>query len=370
MVNDITGGGVSGLSADQIRLFLDALIEHTPDYVVIVDEHCRPILASKALVHRLGGERAGPGTEHASLDLTPFERSDEPAPADRDPVALALSKRRPEKAERLKLKTAAGQLLPVSAEAFPLTSEGGRLIGAICFYRDIGAEEELLRSREQWRSIISHDLRGPVVTIDLAVRLLMSDPALAGAEEAQSLLERIQRAGTRLDEMIQNLSDATRIESGRVLLHKEAVDLSSMVDAAIESSNVPESRPVRLQREDESLRVSVDPERFEQALVNIIKNAVTHGHRETPIDISIQREKDRAIVAVSNEGPRIPAEERSRVFERFHKLRLSRTSAAEGLGLGLFVTKGLIEAHGGEVWLESESEAPTTFKVAIPLDEA
>ncbi len=217
---------------------------------------------------------------------------------------------------------------------------------------------------EKWRSTISHDLRAPVVTIDLAASLLRDEPAVAQSPELSGLIRRIAGAAGRLNDMIQNISDSMLIEAGRISIHLEEVDIRTIVEDAIEAISLPPGRPVEPRLEAAPERARVDPDRVERALEILLRNADQFGDPGTPIKIDVAEENGWVSFSVINEGPAPP--DGSKLFERFYRARVAGRAAPEGLGLGLFVARGLIEAHGGRIGFERDERERTVFSFSVP----
>ena len=222
------------------------------------------------------------------------------------------------------------------------------------------------RLRAEWTSLIVHDLRQPLNVISMSAYAL----ALASApcrEAGDDELERIRRAVNTLGRMITDLLDASSVEARRLTLERVPVKVAPLAREAIAS--VPDLVGRCEVRVDAGADVCVlaDPGRIVQVLGNLLGNAAKYGEPGKTVVVDVVRTGDDVRVTVSNRGPGIPAHCLSRVFERFDRGTETRRGTS-GLGLGLYIAKELVEAHGGRIWAKSAVGVITQFHFTLPLD--
>jgi signal transduction histidine kinase len=257
---------------------------------------------------------------------------------------------------------AAGRTIPVLVAALPVRAPTGRLCGVTMTIEDITERRRQERLRDEWSAIIAHDLRQPVSAIALASERLMKLHEHDPSDSERRIIERVVRASGHLDRMISDLMDASLIESDRLSLRRRLVDAGALVAAIVESAGATADREIRV-RPDGAHEAWLDEDRIRQVLGNLLSNAQKYGTPGTPIDIELARRDDEIEIVVSNEGPGIPADRLPLLFSRFERARETRTP---GLGLGLYITKGLVDAHGGRIWAESTPGRTTSFHVVLP----
>jgi len=234
-------------------------------------------------------------------------------------------------------------------------------------------EHELERQREEFISVVAHDLRGPITVISGFVELLQRQPVEQhGGPKEERVLANIAASAERLKRMVSDLLDASRLEARRLELRREKVDLPVLVRDVVERvSELTKGHDVQFMVCGVLPPVDADPARVEQILSNLLSNAAKYSYPETPILVRVAPEPSEqpreALVSVTNQGVGVPSEEIPRLFSRFHRTAAVGVSGKPGLGLGLYITKGLVEAHGGRVWVESEPERTTTFFFTLPL---
>jgi signal transduction histidine kinase len=227
------------------------------------------------------------------------------------------------------------------------------------------AKRELERLRDEWAAVVAHDLRQPVSTISLAAQSVSRFHQQMPENEARALA-RIRTATARLNRMIDDLTDASLIDSKRLALEREDVDVAAMTSSLVESlREITAGHDVHTHIAPDT-HAWVDADRIHQVMTNLISNAVKYGSPETAIDIDAAQHDGSVEVTVTNEGPGIPQAQLSGLFGKFSRTSTTKQSRRAGLGLGLYIAKGLVEAHGGTLWAESSVGATTSFHFTVP----
>ncbi|MDC0684380.1 ATP-binding protein [Sorangium atrum] len=265
---------------------------------------------------------------------------------------------------------------------------GGRVAGRVWSFRDItarvhaeqqrdrlllderrarAAAEEATRLRDEFLLIASHELRTPVTSLQLSMQSLGQRLSLGmDAERVRSAVALSGRQIKRLSNLVDMLLDVSRIQAGRLELDRAPVDLRELVAeiAAQLGDQLAQSGSTLAVRAEQPITGWWDRYRLEQVVTNLLTNAIKFGERE-PIEITITAEEGVARLSVADHGLGIPAEVRTQLFERFRRGVSSRNYG--GLGLGLFITRTIVEAHGGRIRLSSEVGQGSTFCVELPL---
>lgn len=294
------------------------------------------------------------------LDGTPLPREELPA-------LRALRGERIEH-ERYVIRGAdGGPPAPYEVNARPILDDEGQVTGAVAVVWDVSAVMELERLRIEWSSVIAHDLRQPIHGIKLFTQLLRRH-----VNKAPELLLRdidgIAELVARLARMTSDLLDLSRLDASRLTIEWLDIDLVGCVRAGVERIELehPEVR-VQVRAEAGIPRSAGDPQRVAQVLDNLLSNAVKYRAPDTPIRVRIEREGERVAVAVTNDGPGIEPEDLPRLFKRFERVGAGLQSEAPGIGLGLQIVRGLVEAHGGEITVQSVPGGETTFRFWLPI---
>jgi two-component system, OmpR family, sensor histidine kinase KdpD len=231
--------------------------------------------------------------------------------------------------------------------------------------REARAAEELRLSDSVKTAILraaSHDLRSPLTAIRVAAESLASSSVTLSEEDRARQLDTVRRESARLDRLVANLLDLSRLEAGSTVSRPELVALDELVGQAV--ADLGSEDRVRVELAADPPLVEVDPVQVERVLVNLLENALRHSGPEADVAVVTATAGEEAVVRVVDEGPGIPAGDVERVFEPFERLD---GSGRRGLGLGLTIARGFAEANGGRVWVEPRTEKGAAFAVAFPL---
>lgn len=231
------------------------------------------------------------------------------------------------------------------------------------------ALEEAVRARDSFMSIAAHELRSPLNAIQLQLEILRRGFAASPDPKLQGNLERLQRQFVRINGLVSNLLDVSRIRSGKLGFEPERVDLGDAVREIVERFEEQFVRDGSRAdvRSPEEVVGMWDPLRIEQILINLLTNALKFGAGK-PIEVHVERAGTLARLRVRDYGVGIAREHHARIFERFE--RVPSPANVAGLGLGLWIVRQIVEAMGGTITVESEPDAGATFTVELPLEPA
>jgi two-component system sensor histidine kinase KdpD len=277
----------------------------------------------------------------------------------------------------------------ISDNSAPIKDEGGSTRGVVLVFRDITESqqteverERLLRAEAKARAeaerqselrlrflgIISHELRTPLTSIKGFATTLLAEDVAWDAASQRDFIATIDQEADKLTNMIEQLLDLSRIESGRLSVAPERVSMAELLDGVLPALttlaaehvltvDVPQGLPV----------VRADQQRVGQVLSNLVGNAAKYSPKGTSIYLRVQPDGEGLRVSVSDEGPGIAPEDRPHVFEAFRRGSDSQARQTKGTGLGLAICKGIVEAHGGRIWFEEHDGPGTTVSFTLPV---
>jgi signal transduction histidine kinase len=228
--------------------------------------------------------------------------------------------------------------------------------------------QELERRREEFIAIVAHDLRSPIGVIDLGAEMLAQHlSGLEGVDQqsANRFLRNIRTGAHGLERMVQDLLDVTRIETNQLALETRDVDVRALVTGILDrGGEATRGHSVTACLPEDLPLIHADPMRVEQIVVNVLSNAGKYSTPGSEIVITARAGPDEVEIAVTNQGGGLSQDEIEQVFTRFYRSENARH--ADGLGLGLYIVKGLVEAQGGRIWVESEVGRYATFRFTLP----
>ena len=228
--------------------------------------------------------------------------------------------------------------------------------------------EDLSRLKDEFLSIASHELRTPVTSIkgytQLAKTLIKENDLATSEEYLDTALDQIDR----MSRLILELLDVSRIETGKLEMRREGIEWSQFVRNVVQRHHTAVSdRRFHVNIPEMTAVIMGDRDRLEQVLGNLLENAVKYSPEGSEILVSVETRDGQVVTSVSDRGIGIPTDELNQIFERFHRGRQVSSTNYGGLGLGLYITKQIVDRHGGTIRVESKEGAGTTFSFALPL---
>ncbi|HEX9091808.1 MAG TPA: ATP-binding protein, partial [Anaerolineales bacterium] len=256
------------------------------------------------------------------------------------------------------------RILDAFVNQVALAIEGARLV-------EQAHQTELLAATEKLQSAllnsISHDLRTPLVSITGALSSLDEASPSLDEEVKHSLIETAREEAERLNRLVGNLLDITRLEAGAMRIHREACDVQELIGSALEQTGTPlKNRQVKIEIPAKLPLVPLDFVLLSRVLVNVIDNALKYSPPDKPIEIKARISNHRLEIVIADRGEGIPVEDLERIFDKFY--RVQRPDNVSGTGLGLSISKGIVEAHGGSIEAENRREGGAIFTVRLPLE--
>jgi signal transduction histidine kinase len=258
----------------------------------------------------------------------------------------------------------------ISVSARTVRDQVGDFAGAVLAYKDVTDLMGAMRVKDEFVASVSHELRTPLTSITGYVQILLERDDLPA--QASSQLEVVARNGDRLLRLIGDLLHTAQADDGGPQLVRVRTDLAVIVRDSVEAASpAATAAGVELQlTAPVTLPMYVDPRRIGQVVDNLLSNAVKYSHRDGRVQVSLALDGDRAQLEVRDSGIGISSADRDRLFTRFFRTRLAEERSIPGVGLGLSITKEIVESHGGRIEVESVLGAGSVFRVRLPVEEA
>ncbi|MFW6115864.1 MAG: ATP-binding protein [Chloroflexota bacterium] len=345
---------------------LDAILEYSADGVLILDSAQRIKVFNRALA-RLTGWSASEALERhhdeiirwahleTNRDLSNAVAGGWPLPSAR-PLYVEGDLRRKN-----------GGTVSVGIIYAPLFGHDSRLVNIIANVRDITRFREADEIKSTFVSVISHELKTPVALIQGYAETLLRKDARWDPRTRQESLEVILEESDRLNHLIDNLLDASRLEAGKLPLELEPTALDTLAKRAAERLRTQtDVHDIQVDFPPDFPVVRGDPTRLEQVLNNLLSNAIKYSPEGGRIDVKGRSTTDEVIVTVADQGMGIPFEEQPHIFESFFRGSREYQQQTSGAGLGLYLAQAIVEAHGGRIWVESDPGEGAAFSFALP----
>jgi PAS domain S-box-containing protein len=357
------------LTHEQERLA--AIFQHSAEGILTVDNALRIIDFNPAM-ERLTGWRESEVLGRFYFEvLRPKDRMGNDLGLEDSPILQAFTGQLVINREML-ISARDGQRFNVAVTASCVRSSKGEPTNGILNVRDITRERQQEEQRSTFISVISHELQTPIAIIKgYASTLARSDAqAQLNSDALRLRLTAIEEEADRLNKLVGNLLYASRIQAGGLHMDIAPLDLANLITVVTH----------RLQVKSPGVKVAVDippnlptvmadRDRIEEVLQNLLDNAVKYSPRQRMIRVVCHATGDEVIVSISDMGMGIALREQEQIFDRFHRVGDPMTQATPGAGLGLYICRAIIEAHGGHIWVESTLHQGSTFSFSLPREE-
>lgn len=294
----------------------------------------------------------------------------DPLPAEENPYKRVLQENKGIYGLKMVIERPDGERIVIAANAAPLYDTAGHLDGVVGVFTDVTEQHELQEQNNAFHHILAHDLRLPLTVIQGHAEMLkeaLREEGVKGTifRNVEGILEGTEK----MKGMIEDLVDTARIESGQVHLEKEHIQLETFVWSLLKTpqkgialnrltTQIPQNLPP----------ISADPDRLERILLNLLSNALKISPPESKVLVQAREVGDEIKISVIDQGKGISPQDCSRLFKRFFQTKGAQ--ASKGLGLGLYICRLLVEAHGGRIWVESKLDQGSTFHFTLPIAEA
>jgi len=344
-----------------------ALLDGSADGIAVIDDDFRIIRFNRSMENICGlagsealGKRAEAVLRFATADGSPLDGV-------MHPVRVAATDGIARAGVELRLLVGEAKERWVSGTFSPLRDADGT--GAILVnLRDIAEQKEQERMHRDFVSMAAHELRNPLTAIKGFTRTLMLKADMLTDERKVEYLSMVNEQSNRLAHLVEDLMQVSRIDAGRVTLKPRALDLAETLAGLLDQFRTKwTGREIVVDHSGPEISpVLADPHKLEEILINLIDNAVKYSAPTAPVEIFIGTDRSEVQVSVRDHGEGIAPEEIPNLFQKFARISSAATAEIPGTGLGLFIVKGFVVAHGGRVWVDSTLGEGSTFTFTLP----
>jgi signal transduction histidine kinase len=374
----------SAWRARHLALLLTVL-DHLPGGAYLVQGSDATLVLANRAATDVWGTTWPPGVSMAEFlrasGVHFVTEGDKPVPLDALVTVQVARGGPPMRQQREVVHRSNGSLLPIllSAVAIEPLFEGDRATddaerAALILVQDISELDALERLKDQFITVAAHELRTPLAAIQGYASMLTVQTQLGRGPELadwqQEAIDELEEASGRMNEIVSDLLEATRIQAGKLELHPVLVDVVAAVRQSLARLQLSTCRhTLTLAAPDASVLVEADRSRLEQILGNLVGHAIKYSPQGGPVSLHVQVDLQAGVaeIHVQDNGIGIPADQQARLFGRFVRASNVHDHNIPGSGLGLYVCRELVERHGGQIWFESTEGVGTTFFLTLPL---
>jgi PAS domain S-box-containing protein len=365
----------------QEKEWLKAIIDYSADGILIVDKDCI-IMGFNPAFARLTGwaveELRGQNCYEALKFQTREGTYDNVQCGANCPIRLGTYANTPdlECRSEVMLITKDGEKRDVELTYSVILSSHREILGGIIGARDVTARKEAEELQSTFLSVISHELQTPIAIIKGYAGLFADADTEIKPEQVREKMQIIQEESERLSKLVDNLLYASRLQAGGIELGRAPVDMPSLIKRVVQKmKGVSKQHSLQVRLPEELPAVLADYDKIQQVLVNLIENAIKYSPKGGSIVIEAEPTSTEVVVSVTDQGIGVPTSERQRIFDRFSRLDSRYVRERKGAGLGLYICKAIIEAHGGRIWVEPtigvepSDMGGSRFSFSLPREE-
>jgi signal transduction histidine kinase len=286
------------------------------------------------------------------------------------PVSEVLEEESAVHDERRAIRDRLGTEKIVSLSAAPLAGSDRQPDGAVVIFHDITERDQFERLQGEFVAGVSHELRTPIANISTVVQMLKEESEAAQTDQYQEYVNTLASQSQRLSDFADRILDVFQLEKGEISLQPRPLPLSLLAERSVGEWNSDEEDRLIIRTPETSPWVWADENAVGTVLRNLIENALKYSPSNSDVTIVVERgENGFGRVSVEDRGPGIPAEHQSKVFDRFYRVNGSDSQSIYGRGLGLYIAKKLVDAMGGQIWVESAVGKGSRFTFTLPEEE-
>lgn len=355
----------------------DKIINAIGDGVIVLNGRGVIELINPAATEIVGWNKSDAlSLEYASvLKLT---RNDEALTSATDPISQALATAKEMRTDELALMTRSGKKILVAITVSPVGQIG---TGVIVIFRNITKEKNEEQEQAEFISTASHEMRTPVASIEGYLGLALNPATAQVDDKAREFITKAQESAQHLGRLFQDLLDISKAEDGRLTNTPKVIDVVNFTHDIVQSLHAKaESKQLRLvfkpqpddsetaaggRRLNPAYYTNVDNDHLREVLSNLVDNAIKYTPKGD-VTVDIGGDSEHVVISVADTGIGIPKEDQGHLFQKFYRVDNSATREIGGTGLGLYLSRRLVEAMGGRIWLESEFQRGSTFFVELP----
>ncbi len=341
-------------------------VEHASDHIVITDAEGIVLYANSAVERITGfsnqeviGKKAGSKELWGGLaDLDTYKKLWNTIKSGENFVGEIKNKRKN------------GQEYIAIANISPVLNDKDEVVFFVGIERDVTREKEIDRMKTEFISLASHQLRTPLSAMKWFLEMLLAGDAGELSKEQKEMVENVDQSNQRMIALVNGLLNISRIESGRIIVEPKPTDLNELVNELLielEPKIKEKELSVICSKNERMGKISVDPNLTIEVYRNLLTNAIKYTPKKGEITVLISKDKENVISQISDNGLGIPVKDQEKMFEKFHRASNVTKTETDGTGLGLYLTKAIVESSHGKIWFESKEGDGTTFWFSLPL---
>lgn len=352
--------------AENGKARLETVLQQLPVGVLMVDAKGNKLEGNRQLARIMGQGIKGPLQKDGNY-LSSRAFKDGKALLAKDwPLVRALGKGEVISGEEIEFLRDDKKTFFLRVNASPIKNKNKQIIAAVSTIDDITAEKELEKRKDDFVNMASHELKTPITSMKIYIEVLLNQIKNFKDPKSTKTLLSIKSQTERLQELVGDLLDMSRIQTGKLHFDKQQFRLDELIKETAEILQKTTTQHV-FSFKGEKLLVNADRFRVYQVITNLITNAIKYSPEGKRIKITVKKSNSKAVVSVTDEGIGISKEQQKKIFERLYQVTGPREKTYPGLGMGLYISKEIVKRHRGAIWVEGEKGKGSTFYFSLPI---
>lgn len=257
-------------------------------------------------------------------------------------------------------------------QSTPVITQTREVIGSLIILHDVTREKLIDRMKSEFITVAAHQLRTPLTGIKWSLEMLSTEEGIITKDEQKELLDKAFQSNERMIKLVNSMLTVSQLEEGRFLYKFSEIQIEDLIQEILKNFEVQiKNKKIECifnKPEKPLLKIKIDLEKITIALVNLIDNAIKYTPQKGKIIIFLEEKDNKIKISIKDTGMGISKEDQQKLFVKFFRSAEALKTETSGSGLGLFIAKNIIEAHKGQIWVESEKEKGTTFYFTLPIE--
>jgi PAS domain S-box-containing protein len=350
--------------ADERRR-LQAIVQQLPVGIIITDQKGK-ILQGNKQVELLLGKKIRESIIAGKTTGNEIRYNNKPVQPSQWPIAQIFATGKPVIGKEFSIKRADGRDMFVQISASLVHNINDKVIAGVSIITDITEQKEMEARKDDFVNMASHELKTPLTSMKLYIDSLQVKVKKLGDERVDRTVAGLKNQTERLQELVNDLLDVSRLNTGKLALHKDKFRLNTLIEETVEGLQQTMQKQHILVSAKAPVAVNADRFRVYQVLTNLLTNAMKYSPAESQIQVSLRRQNGHAVVSVHDQGIGIAKLQQKKIFERLYQVTDPEVKTFPGLGMGLYISKEIIKRHRGKIWVESEKGKGATFFFSLP----
>jgi len=343
---------------------LRAIVQQLPVGVIITDAHGKLQLTNKQLDTILGMRM--PLDFTFGKDSLPYKVNGKKINPSQSPLVKALTSGKAVTNKEYAFEKSPGIVTSLQVSSTPIHNRQGKVIAAASIVTDISSQKELEKRKDDFVNMASHELKTPITSMKLYIDSLLKQLTAYNDPKAIKTLTGIKYQTERLQELVSDLLDVSRLQTGKLSFRKEKFDIVGLIQETIDHLQASAKQQIVFQQSSPIL-ITADKFRMYQVLTNLITNAAKYSAADTIISLAIKKHTSAITIQITDKGIGINKEQQKKIFDRLYQVTDPKEKTFPGLGMGLYITKEIIKRHKGKIWVESVIGKGSTFYITLPI---